>query len=31
MSSIAPELGAILLFFFGVAVLTLLRFRRTLD
>jgi ABC-2 type transport system permease protein len=31
MSSIAPELGAILLFFFGVALLTLLRFRRTLD
>jgi ABC-2 type transport system permease protein len=31
MSSIAPELGAILLFFVGVALLTLLRFRRTLD
>jgi ABC-2 type transport system permease protein len=31
MSSIAPELVAILLFFFAVALLTLLRFRRTLD
>jgi ABC-2 type transport system permease protein len=31
MSSIAPELGAILLFLVGVALLTLLRFRRTLD
>jgi ABC-2 type transport system permease protein len=31
MSSIAPELGAILLFFVAVALLTLLRFRRTLD
>jgi ABC-2 type transport system permease protein len=30
-ASIAPELGAILLFFGGVALLTLLRFRRTLD
>jgi ABC-2 type transport system permease protein len=30
-ASIAPELGAILMFFGGVALLTLLRFRRTLD